>query len=62
MPEVEVCRLEELPPGTVRVLPHAGPEGVGVYNCGGELLPSRTGARTTTGSSARATGSRRSVR
>jgi len=35
--EVEVCPLEELPPGSVRVLPHAGPEGIGVYNCGGEL-------------------------
>ena len=37
MLEVEVCRLEELPPGSVRLLPHAGPEGIGVYNCGGEL-------------------------
>ena len=37
VPEVEVCALEELPPGSVRVL-HAGPEGVGVYNCGGELF------------------------
>ena len=38
MPEVEVCTLAELPPGTVRVLHGVGPEGVGVYNCGGELF------------------------
>lgn len=37
MPEIEVCPLDELPPGTHRVLHHAGPEGVGVYNCGGAL-------------------------
>ena len=37
MPEVEVCTLAELPPGTMRVLHGVGPEGVGVYNCGGEL-------------------------
>jgi 3-phenylpropionate/trans-cinnamate dioxygenase ferredoxin subunit len=35
MPEVEVCPLAEFPPGTHRVLEHAGPEGVGVYNCDG---------------------------
>jgi 3-phenylpropionate/trans-cinnamate dioxygenase ferredoxin subunit len=38
VPEVEVCPIAELPPGTVRVLPDAGSEGVGVYNCGGELF------------------------
>jgi 3-phenylpropionate/trans-cinnamate dioxygenase ferredoxin subunit len=38
MAEIEVCPLDELPPGTHRVLEHAGPEGVGVYNCGGELF------------------------
>jgi len=37
MPEVEVCPLDELPPGTMRLL-EAGPESVGVYNCGGELF------------------------
>jgi 3-phenylpropionate/trans-cinnamate dioxygenase ferredoxin component len=36
VPEVEVCRLAELPPGTVRVI-DAGPEGIGVYNCDGKL-------------------------
>jgi len=35
--EVEVCPLSELPPGTHRVVA-AGPEGVGVYNCDGELF------------------------
>jgi 3-phenylpropionate/trans-cinnamate dioxygenase ferredoxin subunit len=38
MPEVEVCPLEELPPGSHRVLEHAGPEGIGVYNCGDGLF------------------------
>jgi 3-phenylpropionate/trans-cinnamate dioxygenase ferredoxin subunit len=38
MPELEVCPLAELPPGSHRVLDGAGPEGVGVYNCGGELF------------------------
>jgi 3-phenylpropionate/trans-cinnamate dioxygenase ferredoxin subunit len=38
MPEIEVCPLEELPPGSVRVLHDAGPEGIGVYNCAGELF------------------------
>jgi 3-phenylpropionate/trans-cinnamate dioxygenase ferredoxin subunit len=37
MPEVEVCPLDELPPGTMRLL-EAGREGVGVYNCGGEVF------------------------
>lgn len=37
MPEIEVCPLDELPPGTHRVLHDAGPEGIGVYNCGGAL-------------------------
>ena len=34
--EIEVCPLEELPPGSVKIVP-AGPIEVGVYNCGGEL-------------------------
>jgi 3-phenylpropionate/trans-cinnamate dioxygenase ferredoxin subunit len=34
MAEREVCPLVELPPGTHRVLGDAGPEGIGVYNCG----------------------------
>jgi 3-phenylpropionate/trans-cinnamate dioxygenase ferredoxin subunit len=34
--EHEVCRLDELPPGTVRIVP-VGAITVGVYNCGGEL-------------------------
>ena len=36
MAEVEVCPLEELPPGTMRLVP-AGAITVGVYNCGGAL-------------------------
>ena len=36
MPELEVCPLAELPPGTMRIV-SAGPLDVGVYNCGGEL-------------------------
>lgn len=38
--EVEVCPLEELPPGTVRIVPAtSGGRAltVGVYNCGGDL-------------------------
>jgi 3-phenylpropionate/trans-cinnamate dioxygenase ferredoxin subunit len=34
--EVDVCPIEELPPGTVKVIP-AGPLEIGVYNCGGQL-------------------------
>ncbi|MSO57813.1 MAG: non-heme iron oxygenase ferredoxin subunit [Thermoleophilia bacterium] len=37
MAEIEVCLLHEFPPGTHRVLADAGPEGIGVYNCGGAL-------------------------
>ena len=33
---VEVCPLDELPAGTVRIV-GAGPLAIGVYNCGGEL-------------------------
>ena len=36
MPELEVCPLAELPPGTMRIV-SAGTLDVGVYNCGGEL-------------------------
>ncbi len=36
MPEIEVCPLEELSPGSSRLVP-AGRITVGVYNCGGEL-------------------------
>jgi 3-phenylpropionate/trans-cinnamate dioxygenase ferredoxin subunit len=36
MPEVEVCAADDLPPGEMRLVA-AGPEGVGVYNCGGTL-------------------------
>ena len=31
-----MARLEELPPGTMKLVEHE-PYGVGVYNCGGEL-------------------------
>jgi 3-phenylpropionate/trans-cinnamate dioxygenase ferredoxin subunit len=34
--EYEVCLLEELPPGTVKIV-RAGTVAVGVYNCDGEL-------------------------
>lgn len=33
---IDVCPLEELPPGSVKIVP-AGDVTVGVYNCGGEL-------------------------
>jgi 3-phenylpropionate/trans-cinnamate dioxygenase ferredoxin component len=33
---VDVCRLEELPPGVVKLVEADGIE-IGVYNCGGEL-------------------------
>ena len=36
MPELDVCPLDELPPGTVKIV-HAGLESVGVYNLDGEL-------------------------
>jgi 3-phenylpropionate/trans-cinnamate dioxygenase ferredoxin component len=36
--EIEVCSLEELPPGTVRIVETPQPLlSVGVYNCDGEL-------------------------
>jgi 3-phenylpropionate/trans-cinnamate dioxygenase ferredoxin subunit len=36
--EVEVCPLDELPPGTVRIVQVRPLLAVGVYNCDGELL------------------------
>ena len=36
MPLVDVCPLDELAPGEVRIVEH-GSVAVGVYNCGGEL-------------------------
>jgi 3-phenylpropionate/trans-cinnamate dioxygenase ferredoxin subunit len=33
---VDVCPVEELPPGQVRIV-YAGVVAVGVYNCGGQL-------------------------
>ena len=33
---VDVCPVEELPPGTVKIV-YAGIVAVGVYNCGGSL-------------------------
>jgi len=35
---VEVCGVDELPPGTVRIVPVERFLSVGVYNCGGELF------------------------
>src|SRR5436309_2090722 len=37
MPELEVGPLEELPPGSTKIV-SVGALDVGVYNCGGELL------------------------
>ena len=37
MREIEVCPLDELPSGTVRIVPVEGFLAVGVYNCSGEL-------------------------
>jgi len=34
---IEVCPVDELPPGTMKLVP-AGSLTVGVYNCGGELF------------------------
>jgi 3-phenylpropionate/trans-cinnamate dioxygenase ferredoxin subunit len=34
--EIDVCPLDELPPGSVKIV-HAGEISVGVYNLGGEL-------------------------
>jgi 3-phenylpropionate/trans-cinnamate dioxygenase ferredoxin subunit len=36
VPEVVVCPLDELPPGSVRIV-RSDSLDVGVYNCGGEL-------------------------
>jgi 3-phenylpropionate/trans-cinnamate dioxygenase ferredoxin subunit len=33
---IDVCPVDELPPGTMKLVP-AGTITVGVYNCGGEL-------------------------
>jgi 3-phenylpropionate/trans-cinnamate dioxygenase ferredoxin component len=33
---IEVCPVDELPPGTMKLVP-AGATTVGVFNCGGEL-------------------------
>jgi 3-phenylpropionate/trans-cinnamate dioxygenase ferredoxin subunit len=35
--EVKVCPVEELPPGTMRLV-SAGVLEIGVYNCGGDLV------------------------
>ena len=37
MAEVEVCPVEELPPGSMKLVRH-GLRDVGVYNCGGDLV------------------------
>lgn len=36
MTEIEVAPIDELPPGTMRLVP-AGERTIGVYNCGGRL-------------------------
>jgi len=35
--EIEVCPLDELPPGTVRIVSVEGFLTIGIYNCGGAL-------------------------
>jgi 3-phenylpropionate/trans-cinnamate dioxygenase ferredoxin subunit len=37
VPELDVCPLEELPPGQMRIVT-AGDLSMGVYNCDGELF------------------------
>lgn len=37
MAEIDVCPVEELPPGTMKIV-DAGGIAVGVYNCGGEYF------------------------
>lgn len=37
MPEIEVCQLEEFPPGSVRIVEAGSQLSIGVYNCGGSL-------------------------
>jgi 3-phenylpropionate/trans-cinnamate dioxygenase ferredoxin component len=37
VPLIDVCPVDELPPGSMKLVP-AGPITVGVYNCGGELF------------------------
>ena len=67
MPELDVCPLEELPPGRTKIV-HAGLLAVCVYNLGGELyaledrcshddgpLCEGTGTRRRASSSARGT-------
>ena len=36
MPLIDVCQVDELPPGEVKIV-HAGPISVGVYNLEGEF-------------------------
>ena len=36
--EIEVCRLEDMPPGTVRIVEARPLLTIGVYNCDGQLL------------------------
>jgi 3-phenylpropionate/trans-cinnamate dioxygenase ferredoxin subunit len=36
MPWIDVCPVDELPPGTMKLV-RQGLEGAGVYNCDGEL-------------------------
>jgi 3-phenylpropionate/trans-cinnamate dioxygenase ferredoxin subunit len=35
--QVEVCRIDELPPGSMKLV-RAGPLDIGVYNCDGDLM------------------------
>jgi len=36
-PIIDVCTLDDLPPGATRIVEHEDVE-IGVFNCGGELL------------------------
>ena len=52
---IEVCPLDELPPGSMKLVP-AGSITVGVFNCGGNLYAIEDRCCTTTVRSPRATG------
>ena len=57
MRTIDVCPVEELPPGAVRIVRDGRPR-VGVFNAGGELCAIEDGAPTTTGRSPRASSTR----
>jgi nitrite reductase/ring-hydroxylating ferredoxin subunit len=58
VPELDVCPVEELPPGEMKIVT-AGLVSVGVYNLDGAYYAIETAAPTTTDRSARASSSPR---